>query len=135
MLTGLRHAHMGLGYLLVLSCSISLLLALANAASVKPALVRVGTVLGRRVEPALMGINALLGIAMWVMLGLPIGTLYLWVGVAALVVQGMVVGMATKPALVALADGDEGARFKWVVAAVVNAVIIIGTFGAMQAKL
>lgn len=135
MVIGLRHGHMGLGYLLVLSASISVLLALANAAlGNKPGLVRAGAVLGRRVEPGLMGVNSLLGIVVWVLMGIPLTTLYPWLGVAALVVQGMLVGMLTKPALVTLAAGDDSARFKWVLAAVLNAALIIGIFGAMQAK-
>lgn len=135
MLIGLRHGHMGLGYLLVLSSSISVLLALANAAlGTKPGLVKVGTILGRRVEPGLMGINSLLGIVVWVLMGIPLTAIYPWLGVGALIVQGALVGMLTKPALVSLAAGDDSARFKWVLAAVLNAVVIIGIFGAMQAK-
>lgn len=135
MITGLRHTHMGLGYLLVLSSSISLLLALANVGlGNHPTVVKIGTVLGRRVEPALMGIIALIGLGMWGLLRLPITTVYLWLGVVALFVQGGVTGAVTKPALIALAAGDDSAKFKWVVAAVINAFVIIGIFGAMQVK-
>ena len=58
MVKGLIHGHEGLAYLLLLSSSISLGLALVNAAlGSKPGLVKAGVVLGRRVEPALMGIT------------------------------------------------------------------------------
>lgn len=126
---------MGLGYLLVLSSSISLLLALVNAVGGnKGGLVKAGTVLGRRVEPALMGIVGLIGIAQWWLMGLPLTTIYLWLGVVALVAQGIWVGRMTKPALIKLAASDDSAVWSWVAAAAVNAVIIYGIFGAMQAK-
>lgn len=135
MTTGLIHGHSGLAYLLILSSTVSVFLALANAATGPNAtLVKVGTLLGRRVEPALMGIIALLGLAAWGAIGLPITTFYLWAGVGALVVQGALVGMLTKPALVALAGGDASAKGRWVAAAVLNAVVIYGIFGLMQAN-
>lgn len=135
MVTGLIHGHSGLAYLLVLSSTVSVLLALVNAATgPKPGLVKVGTVLGRRVEPALMGFIAILGLVTWGVLGMPLATPYLWAGVAALVVQGALVGMLTKPALVALAAGDASAKGRWVMAAVANAVVIYGIFGLMQAN-
>ena len=55
-------------------------------------------------------------------------------GRLALVGQGIWVGKMTKPALIKLAASDSSAVWNWVGAAVVNAVIIYGIFGAMQAK-
>ncbi|MCA9567206.1 MAG: hypothetical protein KC656_05165 [Myxococcales bacterium] len=135
MVTGLIHGHRGLAYLLVLSSTVSVVLALVNALQgSKPGLVKAGTVLGRRVEPALMGIVALIGGGAWVAAGFPLATPYLWAGVLALVLQGALVGMLTKPALVRLADGDAEARWRWVAAAVANVVIVYGIFGVMQAN-
>ena len=135
MIKGLIHGHQGLAYLLVLSSSISVTLSLVNALmGSKPGIVKFGTVLGRRVEPALMGIIALLGIGAWIGAGLPITKITMWLGVVALVVQGMAVGKLTKPALIALGGGDTEAKWRWVIAAVVNAVIVFGIFGAMQAS-
>lgn len=134
MVTGLIHGHSGLAYLLVLSCSVSLLMAFANALTGgQPALVKAGTILGRRVEPALMGIIGLIGVGAWIAVGLPLTTPYLWAGVLAVVVQGMLLGMVTKPALVKLAAGETDAAWRWVAGAVANAVVIYGIFGVMQA--
>ena len=118
----------------MLSASISVVLALVNALTgPKPGLVKAGVVLGRRVEPALMGIIGLLGVGAWFAVGFPLGTPYLWLGVLAVVLQGMLVGMGTKPALVKLSEGDADARWRWVVAAGLNAALVYGIFGVMQA--
>ena len=50
MVTGLIHGHRGLAYLLVLSSTVSVVLALVNALQgSKPGLVKAGTVLGELV--------------------------------------------------------------------------------------
>jgi hypothetical protein len=132
-LTGLIHGHSGLAYLLVLSASAHFCVAAANAVlGSRPGLVRVGVVLGRRVEPALMGVIGLLGLGAWAMSGLPITLPYLWAGVLAVVAQGALVGMGTKPALVALAAGDSSASWRWTAVATANLLLIVGIFGAMQ---
>lgn len=131
---GLIHSHSGLAWLLLLSSSLSLLIAVANAAlGSRPGLVRVGVVLGRRVEPALMGVIALLGLGAWFMAGLPASTPYLWAGVAAVVAQGALVGMGTKPVLVALTAGDASVRWRWPVMAGLHAALVGAIFGLMQA--
>jgi hypothetical protein len=135
MVKGLIHGHEGLAYLLVLSVSVSFVLSLANALTGgKPGLVKAGTVLGRKVEPALMGIIGLIGLGAWFMSGFPLTTVYLWLGVVAVVAQGAMTGMLTKPALVKLASGDDSAKWRWVMAASVNAVIVLGIFGVMEAN-
>jgi len=134
MTKGLIHAHQGLAYLLVLSTSLSLLIAVLNGAlGSKPGLVKLGTVLGRKVEPALMGIVGLLGLGSWVAAGLPVTTPYLWVGVAAVVGQSVVAVKGTKPTLIQLAAGDAGVRWRWPVSALASALIVWGIFGLMQA--
>ena len=80
-----------------------------------------------------MGIIALLGLGAWVAVGLPFTTPYLWLGVLAVVAQGMLVGMGTKPVLVKLTAGDASVRWRWPVTALLNAVVIYGIFGVMQA--
>jgi hypothetical protein len=135
MVKGLIHGHEGLAYLLLLSATVSLVLSVVNAATgSKPGLVKAGTILGRRVEPALMGIIGLLGVGAWVAVGLPLGTVYLWLGVAAVVLQGALVGMGTKRVLVALADGDASVRWRWPVTALLHAVLVYGIFGIMHAN-
>lgn len=134
MTTGMIHGHSGLAYLLVLSAGISLTLAVANAAlGSRPGLVRAGVILGRRVEPALMGFIGLLGIAAWVLIPMPLTTPYLWIGVAAVVAQGALVGMGTKPVLVALTAGDASVRWRWPVMAGVHLALVLAIFGLMQA--
>ncbi|MEZ4320398.1 MAG: hypothetical protein R3F61_23160 [Myxococcota bacterium] len=135
MINGLVHGHEGLAYLLLLSATVSLGLAVANAAlGSRAGLVKAGVVLGRRVEPALMGIIGLLGLGAWVAVGFPITTVYLWLGVLAVVAQGALVGMGTKPVLVKLADGDTSVRWRWPVTAGLNAALVYGIFGIMHAN-
>ncbi len=133
MVTGLVHGHQGLAYLVLLSSGISLVLAIVNAATgPKPGLIRLGTLLGRRVEPALMGIIALLGLAAGYALGLPLHAPILWIGIVMVVLQGAVVGMLTKPALTQLAAGDASAKQRWVGAALANALIVGAAFMLMR---
>ncbi len=135
MVKGLLHGHEGLAYLLLLSASISLVLSIVNAATgSKAGLVKAGTVLGRRIEPALMGFIGLLGLGSWVAVGLPVGTVYLWLGVLAVVLQGALVGMGTKKVLVKLSEGDASVRWRWPVTAALNALLVYGIFGIMHAN-
>ena len=132
MLKGLIHGHQGLAYLLVLSSSASLVMAVINLAlGSRPGIVRLGTILGRKVEPMLMGLIGLLGLSSWVMSGLSIATPYLWGGVAAVVLQGAWVSRVTKPALIGLTEGDASHAGRWVVAALVHTVLVYGIFGWM----
>ena len=135
MVKGLLHGHQGLAYLLLLSASVSLVLSVVNAATgSKPGLVKAGTILGRRVEPALMGFIGLLGVGTWFAVGLPIGTVTMWLGVLAVVLQGALVGMGTKKVLVKLAEGDASVRWRWPVTALLHAILVYGIFGIMHAN-
>lgn len=134
MLTGLIHGHSGLAYLLVLASGVSLCASVANAVlGPTPGLLKVGTIVGRRVEPALMGTVGLLGLAAWFASGLPLATPYLWLGVAAFVLHGVVTGVGVKRALLAMQAGDASVRWRWPAAALANALIVLAAFGAMQA--
>ena len=132
MLKGLIHAHEGLAYLLVLSCSVSLVLSLVCAATGNTRVVGLGTLLARKVEPSLTGIIGLLGIVAWAMSGLSIATPYLWAGVVYMVFQGMWMARVTKPALLGLANSESQAG-RWVVGALVQLVAALGIFTWMRA--
>ena len=128
-------AHSGMAYLLMMSTTISLILAIINAAvGSKPSLVRAGTMLGRKVEPALMGLIGLIGIGAWITSGLPITTAYLWIGVLAVIFQGALIGMVLKPTLIALTLGNSSARWRWVGVALVHSLLIGAMVGLMQAN-
>jgi len=134
MTKGLINAHQGLAYLLILSTSLSLVISVLNGAlGSKLGLVKAGTVLGRKVEPALMGIVGLLGLGSWIAAGLPVATPYLWAGVAAVVGQSAIAVKGTKPTLIQLAAGDASVRWRWPVSALASAFIVWGIFGMMQA--
>lgn len=133
MIKGLIHGHSGLAYLVLLTANISFLLSVVHLFVKNAAVLKVGTVLSRKVEPALMGLIGLLGLGVWGATGMPLTTVYLWIGVLVWIGHGMWAGMANKPTLVALAAGHKP-KLPWVAVALVNAVLVNGVFGLMQAN-
>ena len=132
MLTGMIHSHSGLGYLLLLVAGIAVALAGAGVATgAKPGLVRAGAVVSRRVIPALMGINGLIGLGLWWVEGWGLATWRTWVGFFALAANGMLAGKGHKPTFLALTEGQPVAS-RWLMLTVIDLVIIVGTFGAMH---
>lgn len=130
MITGLIHAHRGLGYLILLSTSISVLVALAGALiGPSPRLVKLAGVLARGVELPVGGLLFLLGLGLWIGRW-PVSIGYGWIGVVAVALQGVLVARAIKPNLAALARG-EGSRGAWAGYAVAHLALMVFVWIAM----
>jgi len=131
---GLLYAHETLAYLLVLSTTVSLALALTNAVlGSRPRLARLGSTLARKVEVSLGGLLMLLGVILWVAGHFSILTWWLWAGVIFVAGQGMIVGRGIKPQVTALQEGDASRRWLWLAWAALHWVWIGAILGFMQA--
>ena len=137
MMKGLMHAHEGLAYLFVLSTFASMVLAwLSLFLGAKPAFLKVGVVLARIVETAIGGLMGLLGIATWYLMALPLGTPYLWMGLAIVITSGGLIARGIKPTLLGLAADDaKSLRVRWAQFATLHFGLIAFAMAAMEMNL
>ncbi len=134
MYTGLMHSHTGLAYLFILSTTASVILAvMTKFGGPKPGVIKLGTILARFVETSCGGLVALVGIGMWAVGPLTVGTWWLWVALIGVGASGALIARGIKPTLGALADGDESVSGKWVGMAIGHWALVIALFGLMHA--
>jgi len=131
---GLLHAHRALAYLLMLSTTLSVAVAVAYALYGRPVLLRVGAILARGVETSSAGLIGVIGIIMWIVAGLPLSTWWLWAGLVAVAGSGALVARYIKPSIAGLREGDLTRRWWWVGFALFHWLWIGAIFGIMQSQ-
>ncbi|MBW2253113.1 MAG: hypothetical protein JRI25_00785 [Deltaproteobacteria bacterium] len=134
MYTGMLHAHQALAYLLMLSTTLSVAVAVAYALYPQASLLRIGGILARGVETSAAGLIGVIGVAMWVAIGLPLATWWMWAGLAAVVGSGVLIARFIKPSLAGLREGDRTRRWWWVGFALFHWLWISAIFGIMQSQ-
>ena len=133
MITGLFHLHKTLGWVLLGSTSVSVLLAIIGLLiGAKPGLVKAAAVLSRGLETSLVGLMLLLGIGLW-MGRFPVSIGYGWIGLVGVVVQMALLAKGIKPNLISLRDG-AGSRGRWLGLAAAHWALVLFVFTAMTAR-
>ena len=133
MLVGMLHTHTGLAYLILLSTTISLLLAvITGATGPRPGLLKVGRVLARAVEPALSGLTGVFGIVLWVLYGFGLAHWVMWAGVVAVLLSPIFSRRAIRPTLERLSAG-EAVGWRWAGLAFLHWLWFVAIFGIMEA--
>ncbi len=128
----LFRAHQGLGWLLLASTALSVVVAIAGAASGTKKAVPVAKGLARGVEGITGGLVFVLGLGLW--LGrYPLTSTFLWIGVVAVIVQQVLITRAIKPNLIAMAAGI-GSKKLWVGLAIAHNLLIFLGFIAMVGR-
>ena len=131
--TGLFHAHSGLAYLLLLTTTASVLVAVLTwLGGVRPGLLKVGKVF-RILDAMLLGMTGLIGIVMWIIASwLGFTTWWLWASLVGYIAVTFVLSRGSKAAITALKDGKEGMKARWVASSVVTWLLVWGTFAGMH---
>lgn len=133
MVTGLLHSHSGLGYIVAILSTVSVLVAVAGNVSSSAALRGAGKGL-RTAEVSLIGLTAIAGLALWGAMGFPMALWPAHVGLLGIVVSSVILARVSKPGLVALSSGDESGAKRWLAGEALNWFVVMGTLAAMHSN-
>lgn len=132
MVQGMLGAHEGMAYLIVLSTTVSLILALVTAVfGPRPGVLRVGRVLGRAVEPATSGLTGIFGVILWIVARAGLWNWVMWAGVVAVALSPVFSRRLIRPTLDRLTAG-EAVGWRWAGLAFVHWLWFVAIFGLME---
>jgi len=132
MLTGLRHLHETLGYLVLLSAVVSLALAVAGAGT-KPSLAKIMKVSSRFGLLMLGRLVVVAGLGLALASGMSMATTWLWLSVILWVPVEITGKRLVRPEITAVLDGDT-ATGQLMIGAVAQLLCVAAIFALMSIR-
>lgn len=133
MYNALSHGHSGLAYLLFLSTLISLLLAVVLKISPGARCLSIAKVT-RIVETALTGLIALSGLVVLVMGPWPLASLWPWLALVVVFIQGKIAVGKVKPLQLSCSEENGQGANSLMAFAAIQCLLVIGIIGLMHVK-